>query len=371
MKTRILLAFLILTVVSCGKKTDKTAQLEKLKSERDKLSLEITKLETDLSKEGKGKLSTNIVLVAVSTIEPKVFKHYIEVQGKIDGEENVSVSAQALGVIKTIYVKEGQAVKKDQVLADIDAVVLYKSLAEVQQQLQFATDMYNKQKSLWDKKIGSEVQFLTAKNNKESMEKRVSTLKDQIEMYKIKSPINGTVEDLPIKIGQNIAPGLSAARIINFSTVKAIAEVAEAYASKVKLNENVLIYFPDLNKEIPSTISFSSKYINPVNRTFVVESKFSPNGDNISANMIAVVKINDYINEAAVVIPINIIQNSMGSKYVYVVKQENNKKVARRQDIQSGLIYNGLAEVLTGLKIGDQVVVTGYQDLKEGQIVSF
>lgn len=371
MKTRILLALLILTAVSCGKKDNKSAQLEKLKSERDKLSIEIAKLESDLAKEGKGTLNTNTVSIQVNTITPKVFKHYIEVQGKIDGEENVSVSAQAIGVINAIYVKAGQVVKKGQVLADIDADVLYQSLAEVQQQLQFATDLYNKQKSLWDKKIGSEVQYLTAKNNKESMEKRVNTLKDQIDMYKIKSPINGTVEDLPIKIGQNIAPGLIAVRVINFSTVKAIAEVAEAYASKVKLNDDVLIYFPDLNKEISSTISFTSKYINAVNRTFVVESRFSPNGDNISANMIAVVKINDYTKETAIVIPINIIQNSMGSKYVYVVKQENNKKVARRQDVQPGLIYNGLAEILTGLKAGDQVVITGYQDMKEGQTVSF
>ena len=216
-----------------------------------------------------------------------------------------------MGVVKTIYVKAGQTVKKDQVLADINADVLYQSLAEVQQQLQFATDLFNKQKSLWDKRIGSEIQFLTAKNNKESMEKRERTLKDQIDMYKIKSPINGTVEDLPLKIGQNIAPGFTAVRVINFSTIKAIAEVAETYSSKVKLNDDVLIYFPDLNKEIPSKLSFASKFINNVNRTFVVESRFSPNGDNISANMIAVVKINDYSNQAAIVIPINIIQNSM------------------------------------------------------------
>jgi len=362
---------LIFAVVSCGKKDDKSVQLEKLKSQRDKLDIEITKLESELTKEGKTVLNVNAISVQVKSITPQLFKHYIEVQGKIDGEDNVSVSAKVMGVIKAIYVKAGQQVKKDQVLADIDADVLYQSLAEVDQQLQFATDLYNKQKSLWDKKIGSEVQFLNAKNNKESMEKKQRTLKDQIDMYKIKSPINGTVEDLPIKIGQNISPGLTAARVINFSTVKAVAEVAEAFSAKVKLNNEVLIYFPDLNKEIPSTISFTSKYINPVNRTFVVESKFSPNGENISANMIVVVKINDYSNESSLVVPINIIQNSMGSKYVYVVKSENSKKVVRRQDIQQGLVYNGLVEVLSGLKTGDQVVVTGYQDLKEGQIVNF
>ena len=239
MKTRILLAFLVLTIASCGKKDDKSAQLEKLKGERDKINTEITKLEDELTKEGKGNVNTSSVIVKVSTIAPQVFNHYIEVQGKIDGEDNVAVSAQAMGVIKNINVKAGQLVKKGQVLAEIDADVMFQSLSELQQQLQFATDLYNKQKSLWDKKIGSEVQYMTAKNNKESMEKRVSTLKDQIEMYKIKSPINGTVEDLPIKIGQNIAPGLVAARVINFSTVKATAEVAEAYSSKVNTNDDV------------------------------------------------------------------------------------------------------------------------------------
>jgi membrane fusion protein, multidrug efflux system len=371
MKTRIVLAFLILIVVSCGKNDDKTAKLQKLKDQRDKINTEIEKLEIEIKKNGNTAINNNPVAVNVNTVVPKEFKHYIEVQGKIDGEENVSVSAQTMGVIKAIYVKAGQTVKKGQVLADIDADVLYQSLAEVQQQLQFATDLYNKQKSLWDKKIGSEVQYLTAKNNKESMEKRSNTLKDQIDMYKIKSPINGTVEDLPIKIGQNIAPGLTAVRVINFSSVKAIAEVAEAFSSKIKMNDDVKIFFPDLNKEISSKISFTSKFINPVNRTFVVESKFVPEGDNVSANMIAIVKINDYVKESAIVIPVNIIQNSMGSKYVFVVKQENNKKVARKQDIQPGLTYNGLVEVLSGLNSGDQIITIGYQDLKEGQIINF
>jgi RND family efflux transporter MFP subunit len=371
MKTRILLAFLILAVASCGKKVDITAQMEKLKNDREKISAEIAKLETELAKEGKGTLNSKIVAVQVKSLTPQIFKHFIEVQGKVDGEDNVSVSAQVMGVIKTINVKAGQNVRKGQVLAEIDADVLYQSLAEVKQQLAFATDMYNKQKSLWDKKIGSEVQYLSAKNNKESMEKRESTLKDQIEMYKIKSPINGTVEELPIKIGQNIAPGFTAVRVINFATVKATAEVAEAYSAKVKLNNDVLIYFPDLNKEIESKVSFTSKYINPINRTFTVESKFSPNGDQLSANMVAVLKINDYINETALVVPVNIIQNSMGNKYVYVVKMENNKRIARRQNVNPGLIYKGVAEINSGLKAGDQVVVTGYQDLKEGEAISF
>jgi multidrug efflux pump subunit AcrA (membrane-fusion protein) len=168
-----------------------------------------------------------------------------------------------------------------------------------------------------------------------------------------------------------VTPGFPAFRVINFSSVKAVAEVAEAYAPKIKVNDDCIIYFPDLGKEIQAKLSFSSRYINPVNRTFVVESRLEPNGHNYRANMIAIMKINDYKAENALVIPINIIQSSMEGKYVYVVREENNKRIAKKQKVTLGLTYNGLAEVQQGLVAGDRVITTGYQDLKDGQQVSF
>ena len=235
-----------------------------------------------------------IVYVSVKPLSLTEFNHYLEVQGKIDGDDNVAVSPRNMGVVTKIYVSNGDHVNKDQLLAQLDDEVLVKSQKELQSSLNFATDMYEKQKNLWDKKIGSEVQYLTAKNNKESLENKMVTLKDQIDMMRIKSPIEGNVEDVPIKIGQSVAPGMPAFRVINFSHVKVVAEVAEGYSAKIRTGDDVIIYFPDLEKEIKAKITFSSKYINPINRTFIVEVRLNPNEIEARANLIAVIRINDY-----------------------------------------------------------------------------
>lgn len=368
-KLMIFLTALVIILTSCSKEPDKKAQLEKLKKERDGLTAKINKLEEELSKlDTSGK---NSVAIAITEVKTEVFKHYIEVQGKVDGEDNIAVSPKTMGTITAIYVKQGQLVRAGQVLAQIDDEILQKSMIEIRSQLEFATNLYIKQKNLYDQKIGSEVQYLTAKNNKESLENRVKTMQDQLDMCKIKSPINGTVEDIPIKIGQSVAPGFPVFRVINFSIVKAVAEVAETFAMKVNINDDCVIYFPDIDKEIEAKVTFSSKFINPVNRTFTVESRFNPQGANLRANMIAVMRINDYKAENAVVIPVNVIQSSMNSKYVFVVKEEKGKKVARRQDITIGMTYNGAAEIIKGLAPGEKIITTGYQYVKDGQEVKF
>jgi membrane fusion protein, multidrug efflux system len=231
--------------------------------------------------------------------------------------------------------------------------------------------MFIKQKNLWDQKVGSEVQYLTAKNNKESLENKLKTLREQMDMTKIKSPIDGTVEELPIKVGQYVAPGMTTFRIVNFSHIKVTGEMAEAYSSKVKRGDSVIIYFPDLSKEIKARLTFSSKYINTTNRTFLVECRFGPGDFEYRANMISVIRIMDYKSDSAVVIPVNVLQKSLSENYVYIVRDEGGKKTARKQKIIVGSSYNGLVEILSGLQEGDKVITTGYQDLNDGQQVNF
>lgn len=367
MKTNILIfAVLSLMIVSCSRNTDPKKQLEKLKKERDQLTEQINKLEMEMTKKDTSK--DDLLTVKVEEVKSGIFKHYIEVQGKIDGEDNLAVSSKSIGVITNIHVKQGDFVRAGQVLAQLDDQVLQKSLVELKTQLDFATSLYLKQKNLWDQKIGSEVQYLTAKNNKESLENRLKTLADQIELYKIKSPINGTVEDIPVKIGQSVSPGFSAFRVINFSTLKVVAEVAEAYGSKIKTGDSVIIVIPDLNKEIPARVTFSSKYINPTNRTFIVEVRLKPEQLEFRANMVAALKINDY-KTTAIVVPINLVQNSQQEQYVYIVSK-NDHKVGKK-NIKTGLTYNGSVEISSGLEEGDLLITSGYQDLKPGTIVKY
>jgi RND family efflux transporter MFP subunit len=362
--------FLLLTFYGCGSSNiDKKTELVNLKKEHDQLTDKIKKLEKEL--EGKDDKSTEkIKYVSFNEIKPGEFNQYLEVQGKVDGEENVAVNAKMPGVITKIYVKEGDAVRQGQLLAQIDDEYMQKGLNELKSTLSFATQMYEKQKNLWDQKIGSEVQYLTAKNNKESIENKIATLKDQVDQTKIISPINGNVEDLQIKIGQAVSPGFPVFRVINFSKVKVVAEVAEAYSSRIKLGNDVIIFFPDMNKEVKAKITFSSKYINPTNRTFIVEARLNPKDIDARANMIAVFRINDYKAEKAFIVPINVIQKSSDTRFIFLAKEENSKLIARKQIVTVGNIYNGKAEITSGLKEGDKVIMVGYQDMNEGQLIS-
>lgn len=368
MRKLLLFLSVLSLLVSCGGSQDKEAKLEQLKKERDKLSIEIMNLEKEIYPDGKSTQMT----VRIDTLHEQPFNHYIEVQGRIDGNENIGVSPRTPGVVNRILVKEGDYVTKGEVLAELDAEVLNQTLNELESQLAFATELYAKQKTLWDQKIGSEVQYLTAKNNKESLENKIATIKDQIKMSKITAPIDGTIEEIPIKVGQMAAAGYPAFRIINFSKAKAIADVGEAYTDKIQTGDQVQVFLPDLDKEFDQQVSFSSKYIDPINRTFVVEVELPSNHFVFRANMIAVLRIKDYSNPTAVVIPQNYIQLSRDEgHYVFVVSEENGKKVARKRTVQTGIKYNGLTEILTGLKNGDVIITAGYKDLYDGQYIDY
>lgn len=353
---------------SCSKPADKKAELDGLKKERDEISAKIKTLEAELKI---GENPTNMRMTDVMVTEAKVseFNHYLEVQGKVDGEDNIAVSSQMPGVLTAVYVTEGDAVRKGQVLAQIDNSVSQQQIESIKTQLSFATNLYNKQKALWDKQIGSEVQYLSAKNNKESLESSLATLNDQLEMSKIKSPINGTVEEVNLKVGQMASPGLPAVRVVNFSTAKVVAEIAEAYSSQIKPGNNVIVYFPDFNTEMEAKIHFSSKYINPVNRTFLAEVKLGPSKVEYRANMMALVKINDYKNTSAFVVPVSIVRESTSGKYIYTAKEEKGKLVARRQFVTVGNTYNGMAEITKGIAVGDKLITTGFTSLVDGQLI--
>lgn len=364
---KILISLIVITfVTSCGS-NDKRAELESLIKQREELDSKIRTLEAELDTNNNQKRRTSSVQITEVTKEP--FNHYIEVQGRVDGEDNIGVSAQVPGVVTAVYVKEGDRVTKGKVLAQLDNSVLQQQLESAKTQLEFATNVYNKQKALWDQQIGSEIQFLTAKNNMESLQKNVAALNDQLEMTRIKSPINGSVEEINLKVGQMASPGMPAVRVVNFSTVKVLADISETYGSQVKPGARAIVQFPDLNKEIETKVHFTSKYINPVNRTFQTEIRLKPGDIEYRANMIAVVKINDYTNPDAIVIPVSLIRETTDGKYIYVAQSASSELQAHRKPIETGKTYNGMTEVLKGLEVGDKVITTGYTSLVDGQLL--
>ncbi|TCS86111.1 RND family efflux transporter MFP subunit [Anseongella ginsenosidimutans] len=361
-------AFLVTACGTSGANPDKQAQLEQLREDKEILDEKIKALEAEILAENPELAQKKVYNVAIDTIGLQHFEHYIQVQGRVESEDNVAVSAESAGIIRSILVKEGQRVSKGQTLAQIDNQVLQSSVAELKTALSLANTTYERQKNLWDQNIGTEFQFLQAKNNKERLEQQLNTLNEQIEMTKIKSPINGTVDAVIAKVGESIGPGTPSFRVVNLSDLSVKAQITDSYSGMVKTGDEVIVSFPDINKELRSKVSFVSRVIDPESRTFDIEINI-PTLDQYKPNMVAVLKIVDYTADEAIVIPVNVIQETEGEKYVYVTGEENGKLVARNKPVEVGKTYNALAEVVSGLEAGEKLITTGYQNLTEGALI--
>ena len=214
---------------------------------------------------------------------------------------------------------------------------------------------------------------MQSKTNKESLEKQISSLKQQVDKFKIKSPIDGTIEECNIKVGGVVSPDPRSAayRVVAFRNLKVTAEVSEAYSAKVRVGDKLVVLFPDINKSVEAKVNFVSKYINPVNRTFIIEAKLLDGIENLKANMIAIIQINDYHADQAIQLPMNVIQTDLTGSYVYVVRPKEKYSAAFKQPVVLGTSYNGVAEVVKGLSVGDKVISSGYQEIVDGEYVRF
>ena len=363
---------LIACIFSCSGPTNKKAELDKLIGQRDKLNAQILQLENKINPTGK-KNEEKAATVNIAVAAESPFNHYIQVQGTVDGDQNIAVSPQMAGIVTAVYVKEGSHVNKGQILALIDDKVLKQSLEEVKTQLELANSLYEKQSALWNKKIGSEVQYLQAKTSKESLEQRLGTMREQLKLAKIISPITGTVESVPLRVGQMASPGVPAStiRVINMKIAKITADVSEAYATRIHDGNSAFVSFPDIGKDIETKLNFAGRYIDPTNRTFKIECKISSKAVELRANMIAYIKIKDYFNNKAFCLPVNLVQKDKEGNFIYVAKQKGKDWIADKRMINTGKDYDGVIEILKGLAKGDRIITAGYQNLNSGQNIVF
>ena len=367
-----IIAFLFISVLAaCGgkKASDPVAQLAALKDQRADIESKISKLEKDL--ESQGLIEKRLRTIGITEVKTGLFRHYIDLQGRVDAQESVAATSKIPGTLKRVHVDNGDNVRKGQLLAELDDDVIRKSLDELEGQLAVATDLYNRQKSLWEQNIGSEIQYIQAKNGKESLERSIATLKENWANTKIYSPITGTVDLVILKPGQAISPGIPLCNILNLSDLLIKGEVTEAYASKVKKGDLVQVYFPDQGKEITTHVTYVSQSINPTNRTFTIECALG-RGD-YRANQIAVLKIVDYQSPKAITIPVNLVQTGEDGDYVLVLESSDkpNEGIVRKAPITVGQNYSGYAEIVNGLKEGDKLISTGFQDVNVGETVKY
>ena len=366
MKQLFLIPGIALLMTACHSGSDPKAELEKLKKQEQELKGKIAALETSMNV-GKDSLSSGTA-VSVEVLKPEIFKNYINIQGRVDADENVSLSSEMPRTIVKINVKVGDAVSKGQVLAETDAIAINQSIADLQTNTDLVNQIFEKQKNLWDQKIGTEIQFLQAKTNKESMEKKMAALQQQLAMTKIVSPINGTVDAVDIKVGQLTAPGMPSIRVINFSNLKVKADVSESYASKIKKGSEVIVQFPDTNDSIISTVNYTARAINASTRSFTVEVLLD-NQKEYHPNMVARLNINDYKSaHPVIIVPVRtILKDETNASYVIVA--DGNK--AKKQIITLGKEYSGKAEVTSGLKEGDVLVTAGYDVVNDGDAIFY
>lgn len=363
-------------LVGCSqeKKSDlqsKRDELAELKSQQTELAGKIKTLEADLAKLDPQKAEeVRLKDVTVAPVSATTFRHFVELQGTIDAKNNVEVSPKSGGVVTAVYVKEGDRVRAGQTIAKIDDQILRESLAEIKTQLSLANTVYEKQAALWNQQIGTEIQYLQAKNNKESLERRIATLNAQLGQSAVTAPISGVVDQVNVKIGQSAAPGLGLVRIVNLAQLKVVAKVADTYSGSVRKGDAVVVRFPDINRELNTRISFVSTTVDPLSRTFAIEAPL-PSDNSLKPNMLAQVKINDQTKANAIVINQNLIQSTENGQLVYVAVNEGGKKVAKARTVKTGEAYGGRIAITQGLKAGDQVVTAGYQDLVDGQPINF
>lgn len=346
--------------------SDKAAQLAELKKRQAELTTQISALEKELSLSDTTTKTQKVFPISVMALTPSVFNHFVELQGAVVADDEYYLNAKVPGTITKINLKVGDKVRAGQVVAEVDDEMLQQQMNEMEKRYELAKDIFDKQESLWKQNIGSEVQYLSAKNNKEALEKAMSTLAKSREYYKIIIPTSGVVDEVNLRLGQVVSPGIPLAKIVNFSKLKFKADVPESYVGKVRAGNTVQVSFPDLNKEVTGKISYIGSSVNPMNRTVKVEVPLRANEAGLLPNMAGILKVADYTNSNVFSVPINVLKKDLdGRDFVFI--ESDGKAV--KAIVKVGQYYGDAAEILSGIKAGSKLIVNGFEDLTEGDMV--
>ena len=367
---------------------DKKAELEKLKSSKNKTEAEIKKLQDELARIDTSSANSKVKLVGVANVTTQDFKHYIDLQGHVDAD-NISYISPRMGPgqVKAVYVVQGQFVKKGQLLLKLDDAIIRQQVVAAKQQLEgiktqlgFARNIYQRQKNLWDQGIGTEVQLITAKTNVESLEnqllasnEQVKVAVEQLNTSNVYSDVNGIADIVSIRVGETFT-GMTAMgpqiKIVNTSSLKVVTNIPENYLTRLRRGSITEITIPDANKKITSSISLISQSVDATSRGFIAEAKI-PYDAVLKPNQSAIMRILDYSAPNAVVIPVNAVQNDESGKYVFVMqKLSNGKTVAKKKNVVIGEVYGNQVEIKGGLQAGEQLITEGYQNIYEGQLIA-
>jgi RND family efflux transporter MFP subunit len=372
--------FIVLTI-SCSNNEStfeevlKSTNIELLKEKRDQL--------TDIQQKTYEKINlidsrlkaisneSKDPIVYVKKLEESTFKHYVELQGDVKSNKIVSIFPEFSGIVKEIKVKSGDNVIKGQKLAIIDDGGLKQQLAQLKITFELVKTTYERQKRLWEQKIGSEIQYLETKSIYEAQKQSIDQINKQLEKTVIKAPFDGVIDNVIVKEGEVIYPGRSNLMLlVNLDNMYVESKVPEKYLNTVTENKDVIMYFPMLDLNLESSIKYSANFINRSNRTFRIEADIPTNIYNIKPNLNAKIKVNDYTNENAITVKLNHINiDSENNKYVYKIVNKENTNYAVKTAIETGLKNGDFIEVTKGLLKNDIIVTEGFRNLTNNSTV--
>jgi membrane fusion protein, multidrug efflux system len=372
MKKYISFAIAITVLATACNNQEELKGLEQLAQERDSLKIVYTSIGTKL-KEIDAQIAlldtanqTKGVLVSTQQIGLEKFEHFVEMHGILESEKNVTINAESNGTIKSINVSKGQKVEKGQVLVVLDSDLIQKSIDEVETAYDLANTVFQRQEKLWKQNIGSEIQFLEAKNRKESLDQKLKTLKAQRNLATIKAPFSGIVDDIFPKVGEMASPMTPILRLINGDKFYMTSDVPENYLSVIKNGTDVLVKLPSLNMEVWSKISRVGQYINPNNRTFKIQVNIENKDQLLRPNLLSVMMVKTFGADSAVTVPSAAIQQDVkGIEYVWVVNQNGNTKTAKRIDVKTGLSAKNKTLISEGLTGKEEIIVEGGRGLND------
>ncbi len=309
--------------------------------------------------------------VEVKEVLPDTFVHYVKVTGNMEAVRDAFISPETNGQIKTIHVERGERVKPGQTLLSLNTEVTRKNIAEVQTSLELANRVFEKQQELWEKKIGSEMQYLEAKNNKESLEARLGTLQAQLDMATIEAPFSGIVDDILVKEGELASPGMQLMRLVNLDRMRVSAQLSEAYLTSVNKGEQVELRFsayPEMVLTEP--ITRLGKVIDPQTRTFTVEVTLDNPGEKLKPNMLTSMKIEDYRNDSAMVIPSISLKEDFEGVFLFTAEDQGSGPRAVKQYVTPGRTVQDKTMIEKGIEKGDRVIIKGYNLVSDGSPVN-
>ena len=343
----------------------KRALLKEKKKELKELTAFVEQLEEEIAEQDPS-LKAQGRLVTTARVEQSDFQHYVEIQGAVEADDLVDVTSEVGGRILQLTVKEGDNVAKGMLIAALDLEQVQRQIDEVETSLDLAKTVYERQQRLWEKNIGSEMQYLEAKNSVERLEKSLETLRAQLSKSKVYAPISGVVDRVALQSGEFASPGMPIVQILNTNRLKVVADVPENYLQSVRQGELVTIRLPALDMERRARVSMIGRTIDPSNRTFKVEVNIGNPGGQLKPNLLATMLINDETVKDAVVIPLEMVQQEVGGqKYVFVVEEGAEGPVAKKVYIETGRTYEGDVVIEEGLRGGETLIVEGARGLVE------